>query len=175
MENDESGDDRESASRRPSRDGQELRVNRYRRGSLQCLGGIIANDPEEAIYMNTFTDAAGERLSGANRYIMRFPPGQLPKVKAFWSVTMYGLDNNLVANAINRYKLGSYPKGEMKLDADGGLTLYIQNDSPGKANETNWLPSPKDAFYLILRTYMPAPELVKQEWIPPAVTKANSQ
>jgi hypothetical protein len=42
--------------------------------------------------MNTFTDAAGERFSGADRQIMRFPAGDLPTVKAFWSVTMYGLD-----------------------------------------------------------------------------------
>jgi hypothetical protein len=113
------------------------------RASLQCLGGIIANDPAEAIYMNTFSDVDGQSLSGANQYTMHFPSGELPKVKAFWSVTMYGLDNNFVGNSINRYKLGSYPKDEMKLDADGGLTLYIQNSSPGKEKETNWLPSPQ--------------------------------
>jgi hypothetical protein len=152
-----------------------LRDDFLLRASLQCLGGIIANDPEEAIYMNTFVDVDGKALSGANQYTMHFPPGELPKVKAFWSVTMYGLDNNLTPNPINRYKLGSYPKGEMKLDRDGGLTLYIQNESPGKDKETNWLPCPKDTFYLVLRTYMPEPELVKQEWTPAAVTKSNSQ
>lgn len=125
--------------------------------------------------MNTFTDAVGEPLSGSNGYIMHFRAGQLPNVKAFWSVTMYGLDNNLVANSINQYKIGSYPKGALKLDADGGLTIYIQTDSPGKDKESNWLPSPKAAFYLVLRTYMPASELVSQEWVPPAVAKSNSQ
>lgn len=143
------------------------------RAAVQCLGGIIANDPEEAIYMNTFVDLAGEKLSGTNRYVVHFPAGQLPDVKAFWSLTMYGMDNNLVANPINRYKLGSYPKGEMQLDADGGLTLYLQNESPGKDKQSNWLPAPKDDFYLVLRTYLPGPALVAQDWVPPAVERAE--
>jgi len=141
------------------------------RASLQCLGGIIANDPAEAIYMNTFFDVDGKKLSGADRYVVHFPAGQLPDVKAFWSLTMYGVDNNLVANPINRYKLGSYPEGVMKMDADGGLTLYVQNESPGTEKESNWLPAPKEAFYLVLRTYLPGPRLLAQEWVPPAVAR----
>ena len=140
------------------------------RASLQCLGGIIANDPAEAIYMNTFFDVDGNKLSGAKRYVVHFPAGQLPDVKAFWSLTMYGPDNNLVPNPINRYKLGSYPKGAMKMDADGGLTLYLQNTSPGKYKESNWLPAPEEGFYLVLRAYLPGPALLSQEWVPPAVT-----
>jgi hypothetical protein len=34
----------------------------------------------------TFVDAAGEALSGARRYRVRFP--QPPPVDAFWSLTM---------------------------------------------------------------------------------------
>jgi hypothetical protein len=32
------------------------------------------------------------------------------------------------------------------MDDDGGLTLYVQNESPGKDQVTNWLPSPKGPF-----------------------------
>ncbi len=148
-----------------------LRDDFLTRASIQCLAGIIANDPEEAVYLNTALDEGGRRLSGANRYVIRFGPGGLPKVGAFWSVTMYGMDNNLVANSINRYKLGTYPEGAMKFDPDGGLTLYIQSESPGADKASNWLPAPNDEFYFILRTYMPAPEIVKQEWKPPTVQR----
>lgn len=53
------------------------------RGSLQCLGGIIANEPEEAVYYNTAVDGGGQPLDGVRSYKMRFAPGQLPKVHAF--------------------------------------------------------------------------------------------
>ena len=32
---------------------------------------------------------------------------------------------------------------QLKLDASGELTLYLQNASPGKDKEINWLPAPK--------------------------------
>ena len=141
------------------------------RAALQCLVGIVANDPEEAIYLLTAFDSQGQFLSGSNNYVMHFSPDGLPEVDAFWSVTMYGLDNNLIANPINRYRLGTYPKGALHFDADGGLTLYIQNKSPGSDKESNWLPAPKEKFYLILRTYIPGQEIVLHEWKPPAVER----
>lgn len=104
------------------------------RASLQCLGGIISNDPAEAIYFNTTIDANGKAFEGGRRYTMRFAPGQLPDVKAFWSITMYDPTYNLVDNPINRYALGNRTP-DLKKDADGGLTLYIQSDSPGKDKE----------------------------------------
>lgn len=35
---------------------------------------------------------------------------------------------------------------DLKIDADGRLTLYMQNESPGAEKESNWLPAPKGAF-----------------------------
>lgn len=140
------------------------------RASLQCLGGIISNDPAEAIYMNTFTDATGAALSGTNTYKIRFAPGGAPPVGAFWSITMYGLDNNLVANPINRYKLGSLPEGSIATDPDGGMTITVAHRQPA-AGAANWLPAPQGDFYLVLRTYMPQGTLLDQSWVPPALTK----
>ena len=57
---------------------------------------------------------------------------------------MYELPASLlVANPINRYLINSPMLPQLKRDADGGLTLLIQNESPGKDKEANWLPAPK--------------------------------
>jgi len=141
------------------------------RASLQCLGGIVANDSAEAIYMNTSTDADGAHLSSANKYTMHFAPSGAPPVGAFWSVTMYGMDNNFVANSPNRYKVGSLPKGSVTPDADGGTTLHIGN-APPAGSTANWLPAPNGEF-LVLRTYIPEGTLLTQTWVPPAVTRAQ--
>jgi hypothetical protein len=82
-------------------------------------------------------DGDGKKLSGSNRYIIRFDKGAEPKVKAFWSITMYNLNYNLVANRINRYSVGD--RSGMTRDADGGLTIYVQKNSPGADKESNWL------------------------------------
>ena len=65
---------------------------------------------------------------------------------------MYELPASLlVANPINRYLINSPMLPQLKRDADGGLTLFIQNESPGKDKEDNWLPAPKGPFIMFLR------------------------
>lgn len=143
------------------------------RAALQNMGGIIANDPAEAVYMNTFKDANGKALDGAKRYTMRFAPGELPQVNAFWSITLYDPTFNLTPNPINRYAIGDRTPG-LKKDPDGGLTIYLQNSSPGADKESNWLPTTESGpFLLILRTYMPGPEIVEQKWAPPPVVEVT--
>ena len=84
------------------------------------------------MYPAYFVDAAKRKLDGANRYTMRFAPGQLPPVNAFWSLTMYQLPASLLyANPLNRYLINSPMLPNLKRDADGGITLYVQNESPG--------------------------------------------
>jgi hypothetical protein len=59
----------------------------YRMGAAAL--GIYGNSKQEAMYPAYYVDAAKQKLSGANRYTLRFAPGQLPPVNAFWSLTMY--------------------------------------------------------------------------------------
>ena len=102
-------------------------------------------------------DGDGKPFSGANKYSLHFTKAEIPPVDAFWSLTMYDDDAYLVANPINRYALGD--RSHLTSDAEGGLTLYIQSDSPGKDKESNWLPAPKDAgFKLALRLDAPKKE-----------------
>jgi len=42
-----------------------------------------------------------------------------------------------------------------KYNADGSLTLYFQNESPGADKEANWLPAPNGPIYLVMRLYWP--------------------
>jgi hypothetical protein len=51
--------------------------------------GIYGNSKQEAMYPVYYVDATKQKLDGANRYTVRFAPGQLPPVNAFWSLTMY--------------------------------------------------------------------------------------
>jgi hypothetical protein len=117
------------------------------------------------------TDAAdGKKYSGANKYVVHFPKGQTPPANAFWSVTMYDAAYFFVDNPLNRYTVS--PRNKLKYNADGSLDLYIQNESPGKDKEANWLPAPKGEFVLMMRLYWPkveAPSIIDGTWKPPAV------
>jgi hypothetical protein len=57
----------------------------------------------------------------------------------------------------------------LKLDPDGGLTIYIQTDSPGKDKEANWLPAPNGPFMLAMRYYLPKPALLDGQWKSPSL------
>jgi hypothetical protein len=128
------------------------------------------NAPQEAIYMDGRVDDKGQPVTGANRYVMRFEKGELPKVSAFWSLSMYHVsDGSFVENPIKRYSIGDRTPG-VTPDDDGSLTLYIQHDAPTDAKQrANWLPAPADGFYLNLRLYGPDDGLAKGTWAPPAV------
>ena len=150
-----------------------------RAGAAQA--GIYGNDAIEATYPMTRTTATGETLDGSkHNYTITFPAGQLPPVNAFWSITMYdGKSQLLIKNPINRYLINSPMLPNMKKNADGSLTLYIQKDSPGADKEANWLPAPNDTIYLAMRLYWPKTEppsiLPPGEgtWKPPGVVKAQ--
>ena len=144
-------------------------------------GGIYGNDAAEAMYPMSKTLADGELLDGSkHNYTITFPAGQLPPVNAFWSVTMYdGKTQLLIENPINRYLINSPMLPNMKKNADGSLTIYIQKDSPGADQESNWLPAPNGPIYLVMRLYWPkteAPSILppgEGTWQPPAVTSAK--
>jgi hypothetical protein len=149
--------------------------------AVAAMAGIYGNDSVEATYPLTKTMPDGEPLDGSKaNYTLTFPAGQFPPVNAFWSVTMYdGKSQLLIKNPINRYLINSPMLPNMKKNADGSLTLYIQKDSPGKDKESNWLPAPNDLIYLVMRLYWPKAEppsiLPPGEgtWKPPGIVQAK--
>ena len=148
--------------------------------AVAAQAGIYGNDGEEAMYPLTRADSDGQTLDGSKHsYTLTFPSGQLPPVNAFWSLTMYdGKTQLLIENPINRYLVNSPMLPGMKTNADGSLTLYIQNKSPGADKQANWLPAPNGPIYLVMRLYWPKttePSVLpagQGTWKPPGIKRA---
>lgn len=152
---------------------REFMKNNYLNRWLATIG-IYGNSKQEAMYPVYRIDSQGNGLSGANRYTLRFAAGELPPVHAFWSLTMYKLPESLlVANSINRYLINSPMLPQMKKDADGGLTIYIQNASPGADLESNWLPAPTGPFAMYMRLYWPEQAALDGSWTAPPLLMAR--
>jgi hypothetical protein len=152
---------------------REFLKNDYMARMASAVLGIYGNSKEEALYPAYFVDADGGKLDASkNRYTLRFAPDQLPPVNAFWSLTMYELPSSLlVANPLDRYLINSTVLPGLKRDTDGGLTLYLQHESPGKEKESNWLPAPKGEFWTVLRLYWPQEAALDGKWKAPPLRR----
>ena len=146
----------------------------YRMRAAIALKYIGMLESREATYPMAWRDAQGRALNGGHRYRLRFAPGALPPVDAFWSLTMYDArDYMLVDNPIDRYAIGDRTP-DLRLDADGGLTLHIQHGQPATAPEqANWLPAPTGDFYLCLRAYVPREELLDGRYEVPSISRLD--
>ena len=139
-----------------------------------AINGIYGNDKAEAMYPSASIDSTGAPLDGANNYIYRYAPGQLPPVNAFWSLTMYRMPQSLlVANPINRYLINSPMLPTLKQDPDGGYTIYVQRETPGPEWESNWLPAPEGPFRLTQRLYWPKEAALDGTWHAPVPQKVG--
>ena len=148
----------------------------YMKRAVVAAFGWPANLQEDAVYPYTTVDAQGKTLNGANKYTLTFPKGQTPPVNGFWSITMYMIDQGwwFVPNPLNKFTVSLRDKP--KFNADGSLTLYFQNQSPGKDKEANWLPAPKGDFIPMIRMYWPKtddPSVLNGSWTPPSVQKVG--
>jgi hypothetical protein len=146
----------------------------YRQRALVTWIGLGANRPEDAVYPFSEGPDLLKKYSGANKYVVHFNKGELPPTKGFWSITMYDTDYFFVPNVLNRYTVS--PRDTLKTNADGSVDLFVQNESPGKDKESNWLPAPKDGFVLMLRMYWPQetpPSLLDGTWKVPEVKQTT--
>jgi hypothetical protein len=69
----------------------------------------------------------------------------------------------LVANQLNRYLINSPILPDLIRDEGGGITLYVQHESPGVDKEANWLPAPDGPFFMALRLYYPTEQILSGE------------
>jgi hypothetical protein len=142
----------------------------YEKRATVALIGLGANLDADAIYPRAIVDADGQKLSGLRNYVIHFPKGQTPPVKGFWSISMYNSDQFFVKNPLNRYAIGDRDK--LTYNKDGSLDIYIQSSTPGRARESNWLPSPREEFNLVMRLYWPQPSALDGTWQIPGVQKS---
>lgn len=125
--------------------------------------GGYANLPEESIYPARIYDSSDNILHGKNTYTLHFEKNKLPPANGFWSFSAYKLNKNLTLekNALERYSLGSYNK-QLKYNSDGSLTLVFQHKKPKETS--NWLPTPKGNFLLVMRLYEPKENILKRQY-----------
>ncbi|CAL8974531.1 hypothetical protein PROP_01449 [Propionicimonas sp. T2.31MG-18] len=112
--------------------------------------------PVESVYLKTETGSDGLPLNGANgkSYRVRFLP---PDVSEFWSFTVYGNDNRLMApNALNRHSRGDRT---LTPDAEGYYTIELSADAERNRDNSNYLPLPEKDSYVIVRLYGPSQDI----------------
>jgi hypothetical protein len=151
---------------------REFLKNNYLYRMAGAVYGIYGNSKQEAMYPSYAVDADGQKLDGRNRYVLRFAPGLLPPINAFWSLTMYDFPAQLlVPNSLDRYVVNSPMMPQFKKDADGGLSLYFQSETPGADKEANWLPAPNGPFVMVMRLYWPKDEALDGRWQAPPLKR----
>lgn len=143
----------------------------YAKRAIVSMMGLGANPPEDAVYPLLLADGDGNKLDGANDYVLHFEKGELPPVAAFWSVTMYDEHGFQAANELDRFAIGD--RDSLSYDADGSLELYLQHANPGPDKESNWLPAPLGPLGITLRLYAPAGAILSGDWSPPPVRKVG--
>lgn len=76
---------------------------------------------------------------------------------------------------MNRWIVNGTKNKDLKTNADGSVTIYVQADSPGADKEANWLPAPAgEDFSLYIRAYWPEAAIAEGNWTPPAVERQGS-
>jgi len=143
----------------------------YLQRAVIALIGLGANIPEDAVYPMTKIDSQGNPYNGKHRYVLHFDKNALPPVQGFWSLTMYNEKMFFVDNPVQRYAIGDRDK--LRFNKDGSLDIYIQQASPGKDKEANWLPAAKGRFDMTMRLYWPNMEVLTGAWNPPPVKRLD--
>ena len=136
--------------------------------------GIYGNTKEEALYPRRRRRLRGRAADRREQLHVRFEPGQLPPVNAFWSLTMYQLPAKPAGGQPDRpvrhqladvADLVSGPRRR-------GSRCTCRTSHRARTKEANWLPAPKGPFLVALRLYWPKPDALDGQWQAPKPVKA---
>ena len=122
---------------------------------VQSDYGPIGLPAHQAVYPGIST-ADGEPMNAMHDYVIRMAPEEMPPATAFWSVTLYDIENGFfIPNDRKKYSVGE--NAGFKLDDDGGIEIHIAAERPDGVPEENWLPVIRrdEALDLVMRIYAP--------------------
>jgi hypothetical protein len=141
-------------------------------GLAVSILGPIGIPQEEAVYPQVPT-VDGKQMNAMHDYVIRMTKDQLPPAGAFWSLTLYDLGQGFfIPNERKKYSVGE--NAGMKLNADGGIEIYIAAKKPQGVAEENWLPISRKDLDLSPQLRLYVPDLQKfQTWSPPKAEKVQ--
>ena len=122
---------------------------------FQSILGPIGLPATEAVYPS-IGSADGSPMNAMHDYVISMAPDAMPPATAFWSLTLYDSANGFfMPNDRKKYSVGE--NAGMKLDEDGGITVYVAAEQPEGVPDENWLPLVRGdyAIDIILRLYAP--------------------
>ena len=123
----------------------------------------------EQLYLTGMRDKSGALFSGKGRYVVRVP-ADVP-VDKFWSIIVYSQKTkSFIPNPLGQIGLDSYEKSKLKANADGSINIYLGNAAP-KGEESNWIPSAGQDFFVIMRYYGPGKAVYEKTWSMPDIER----
>ncbi len=128
--------------------------------------GPIGIPQEEAVYPQVAT-VDGAQMNATHDYVIRMQKDELPPAGAFWSLTLYDLDQGFfIPNDRKKYSVGE--NAGMKLNEEGGIEIFIAAEQPDGVPAENWLPIERKDLDLNAQLRVYVPDLDKMEtWQPP--------
>lgn len=158
----------------------------YAARHLVAVRGYLQPTADQSIYPSWYPgrqlpDVGGTEYKIGPNQALLFRFASKPKLlhSGFWSLTVYGGDQLLVANSLNRYSLGDrsnlrYPDGTpLKDREDGAFEILVQPDdvAPPERLMSNWLPGPAGGgdMSFTLRAFAPASEMIDSTYLYPEV------
>jgi len=138
--------------------------------AFQSIAGPIGQPATQAVYPPILTED-GKPINAMHDYEIVMAPDAMPPAKAFWSATLYDLENGFfIPNERKKYSVGE--NAGFKLDEDGGIRIVIAAEQPEGVPEENWLPIQRGDTDLDVSMRLYNPDLEKfKDWTPPKAKK----
>jgi hypothetical protein len=137
---------------------------------LQSAVGPLGQPADQAMYPGVST-TEGKPMNAQYDYVIRMTKDELPPAIAFWSLTLYDAKQGFfIPNKQKKYSVGQ--NAGMKLNAKGGIEIYVAAKQPKGVPAENWLPITREDLELdlIMRVYQPDLKKMKT-WKAPMAEK----